>query len=70
MYSDPKKLAVVVRVNAVGSYAAVLTNGGRIEGELVAGPILVEHFSFGWRPLTLWESRTPGRVRKSKPCAN
>ena len=57
MYSDPKKPAVVVRVNVAGSYATVLTNGGRIEGALVASPILVEHFSFGWQPLALWESR-------------
>lgn len=57
MYSDPKKQAVVVRVNVAGSYATVLTKGGRIEGALVASPILVEHFSFGWQPLALWESR-------------
>lgn len=57
MYSDPKKPAVVVRVNVAGSYATVLTKGGRIEGALVASPILVEHFSFGWQPLALWESR-------------
>jgi hypothetical protein len=57
MYSDPKKPAVVVRVNVAGSYATVLTSGGRIEGELVAAPILVEHFSFGWQPLALWQSR-------------
>jgi hypothetical protein len=57
MYSDPKKPVVVVRVNVVGSYATVLTSGGRIEGGLVASPILVEHFTFGWQPLALWESR-------------
>jgi hypothetical protein len=57
LYSDPKKPAVVRRVNVAGSYAAVLTGGGRIEGELVTSPILVEHFSFGWQPLTLWQSR-------------
>ena len=57
MYSDPKKPAVVGRVNVAGSYATVLTSGGRIECELVTGPILVKHFSFGWQPLALWESR-------------
>ena len=57
MYSNPKKPVVVVRVNVVGSYATVLTNGGRIEGGLVASPILVEHFTFGWQPLALWKSR-------------
>jgi len=57
MYSDPKKPAAISRVNVVGSYATVLTNGGRIEGEPVAGPILVEHFSFGWQPLALLASR-------------
>lgn len=56
MYSDPKKPVVVVRVNVVGSYATVLTSGGS-EGGLVASPILVEHFTFGWQPLALWESR-------------
>lgn len=57
VYSDRKKPAIVVRVNVVGSYATVLTSGGRIEGEPVAGPILAEHFSFGWQPLVLWDSR-------------
>jgi hypothetical protein len=57
MYSDPKKPVVVRRVNVAGSYATVLTSGGRIEGELVTTPILVEHFSFGWQPLALWEFR-------------
>ncbi len=57
MYSDPKKPAVVVRINVAGPYATVLTKGGRIEGEFVTGPILVKHFSFGWQPLALWESR-------------
>lgn len=57
MYSDPKKPAVVVRVNVDGSYATVLTHGGRLEGTFVTGAILVKHFSFGWQPLALLESR-------------
>lgn len=57
MYSDPKKPPVVRRVNVAGSYAAVLTSGGRIEGELVTVPILVERFSFGWQALDLLSLR-------------
>jgi hypothetical protein len=57
MYVDPRRPPVVERVNVAGSYAAVLTSGGRIEGELVTAPILVEHFSFGWQPLDLLNLR-------------
>ncbi|MFY9720606.1 MAG: hypothetical protein WAK16_13290 [Candidatus Cybelea sp.] len=53
LYSDPKHLAVVKRVNVAGSYATVLTSGGRMEGDLVTDAILVERFSFGWQPLEL-----------------
>jgi hypothetical protein len=53
LYADPKRPPVVRRVNVVGHYAAVLTSGGRIEGDLVNEPILVEHFSFGWQALDL-----------------
>jgi hypothetical protein len=57
MYSDPKKPAVVKRMNVAGSYATVLTSGGRIEGELVGEAILVKHFAFGWQPLDVLDDR-------------
>jgi hypothetical protein len=53
LYVEPKNPPVVRRVNVVGRYAAVLTSGGRIEGDPVNEPILVEHFSFGWQALDL-----------------
>lgn len=49
MYVDPKHPAVVKRVNVVGAYAAVLTKGGRMEGDPVTFAILAERFSFGWQ---------------------
>lgn len=57
IYVDPKKPAIVKRVNVAGAYATVLTTGGRIEGELVTTPILVERFPFGWQALVLLEAR-------------
>ncbi len=53
VYSDPKKPAIVKRINVAGSYATVLTSGGRIEGDVVTEAILVKRFSFGWQPLDL-----------------
>lgn len=57
IYSDPQRPVVVERVNTAGSYAAVLTSGGRMEGSLVTSPILVQRFSFGWQPLDVLEFR-------------
>ncbi len=56
-YVDPQKPPVVKRVNFAGRYAAVLTSGGRIEGELNNDPILVERFSFGWQALEVLNFR-------------
>jgi len=49
--------AAVKRVNVVGRYAAVLTNGGVMEGSKVTDPILVERFSFGWQPVDMLNFR-------------
>lgn len=57
MYSDPAHPPVVIRINVVGSYAAVLTSGGRIEGELVNQAILVRRFSFGWQAIEVLSLR-------------
>jgi hypothetical protein len=57
LYAEPRNPPVVRRVNVVGHYAEVLTSGGRIEGELVNEPILVEHFSFGWQALDVVDLR-------------
>jgi hypothetical protein len=51
MHADPKKPVLVKRINVVGAYAAVLTSGGRMEGDPVTFAILVERFSFGWQAL-------------------
>jgi len=53
LYFASKKSAVVVRVNRSGPYATVLLRGGRMEGEFVNEPILVQQFPFGWQPLDL-----------------
>jgi hypothetical protein len=53
LYFASKKSAVVVRVNRSGPYATVLLRGGRMEGDLVDAPILVQQFPFGWQPLDL-----------------
>ena len=42
-----------VRTNHTARYAMVLSRGGRVEGELVHAPILVERFSFGWQALEI-----------------
>jgi hypothetical protein len=49
MYVVPKRGAVVKRVNVIGAYAAVLTKGGRMEGDPVTFALLVQRFSFGWQ---------------------
>lgn len=54
---EVKRRAIVRRVNRYGAYAAVLTEGGSMEGSAVTAPILVEHFSFGWQPLDLLNFR-------------
>jgi hypothetical protein len=51
MYVDPKHSAIVKRVNVVGTFAAVLTEGGRMEGDPVTFAILVERFPFGWQAI-------------------
>jgi hypothetical protein len=51
MSVDPKHPPVVERANVVGAYAAVLAKGGKMEGDPVTFPILVERFSFGWQPV-------------------
>ena len=56
MYVDPAHPAVVERINITGTFAAVLTSGGRIEGELVTFPVLVERFSNGWQAIDVLSS--------------
>ena len=43
----------IVRTNVAARYAAVLSRGGRIEGDPVHAPILVERFPFGWQALEI-----------------
>ena len=57
MYTEAKNPAVVKRINAVGTFATVLTAGGRIEGQPATEAILVERFSFGWQALVLLNSQ-------------
>jgi hypothetical protein len=64
LYSDPARPAVVKRLNVVGVYAAVLTAGGRIEGEPVDFAILVRRFSFGWQALDTLDSRCTLNARR------
>ena len=52
-----KKRPNVLRVNIVGSYAAVLMSGGMMEGAPVTAPILVQRFSFGWQTMDLLNFR-------------
>ncbi len=42
---------VFERVNVVGRYAMVLSNGEVMPGAADHAPILLEHFAFGWQPL-------------------
>lgn len=58
-----KKRPNVLRVNIVGSYAAVLTSGGMMEGSPVTAPILVQRFSFGWQTLDGLNDRCILRTR-------
>lgn len=51
------KKPVVVRVNLVGRYAAVLIRGAVMEGSAIRSPILVQRFSFGWQALDLLNFR-------------
>lgn len=51
------KKPVVVRINVVGRYAMVLTNGGVMESLPVKEPVLLKRFSFGWQPLALIVSK-------------
>ena len=41
----------VVRANVVGNFSLVQTQGGKLEGAEVTGPMLLQRFSFGWQPL-------------------
>ncbi len=56
-YFDPNRTPIVRRVNVLGRFAAVLTGGGRIEGDLNSDAILVRRFSFGWQALDLLNER-------------
>lgn len=47
------KRPVVLRINRVGQYAAVLTRGGIVEDSPVTSPIIVERFAFGWQPVEI-----------------
>lgn len=51
VHAQPKRQAVVRRVNVVGSYAVVLTSGAMMESSPLSVAILVQHFPFGWQPL-------------------
>jgi hypothetical protein len=67
VFQAGRKRVNVVRINRAGRYATVLTHGGEIESATYDGPILVEHFSFGWQALDLLSEGCTLKARRLDP---
>jgi len=49
--------AIVIRTNSNGQYAVVHVKAREKGGQPIDGPILVQHFSFGWEAIDFVDGR-------------